>query len=326
MKGRSVHRVVTVGLATAMAVLAADCAALAQAGSSVIATGRIGPLPPLERRVSVDVNKVTPVQALGMVARAMGVTLVLDPDVSERVTMRIARITTRTALDAICQSIGCSWRLDGQALHVDDKPMETDSVRRLGEAFRKPLPSSFKFDRAPLRDVLAALSKESGVTWTVDAADASAPVTVDLGGQTASAAAMQIAHALGWNPFHMEFLTPSSEFQEIRLGRGAPADRGMPEPVYSIGNSVTGPVPIKTLNPAYTKAAMDAKIQGQVDVEFVVQKDGTVGDVRVTRSLDPGRLDQRAVEAVKQWVFKPGRLNGTPVAVRVHAQLVFTLR
>jgi TonB family protein len=326
MKGRTTHPVVTVGLAMAAAFLMAQSAALAQAGSNVVATGRTGPLPPLERRVSVDVNKVAPRHALGMVARAMGVDLVIDPNVKEPVTMRIARIMTRTALDAICQSIGCSWRLEGRTLHVDDRPMEPESFRRIGEAIRKPLPSSFKFDRAPLRDVLAALSRESGVAWTADAADANVPVTVDLGGQTASEAAMQIARALGWSPVNLEFLMPSTESQEIRLRRGTPADQRTPERVYSIGGGVTAPVPIRTPNPGYTKAAMDAKIQGQVEVEFVVQKDGTVGDVRVIRSLDPGRLDQQAVEAVRQWVFNPGRLNGTPVAVRVQAQLVFNLR
>jgi TonB family protein len=71
---------------------------------------------------------------------------------------------------------------------------------------------------------------------------------------------------------------------------------------------------------------MNAKIQGEVDVEFVVRRDGTVGDARVTKSLDPGGLDEEAVKALRQWLFKPGELNGRPVAVRLQAQLMFTLR
>jgi protein TonB len=59
----------------------------------------------------------------------------------------------------------------------------------------------------------------------------------------------------------------------------------------------------------------------------VVLKDGSVGDVQVDRSLDrDSGLDQAAVDAMKQWVFKPGTKDGKPVAVRIHVELTFSLR
>jgi TonB family protein len=59
----------------------------------------------------------------------------------------------------------------------------------------------------------------------------------------------------------------------------------------------------------------------------VVLADGNVGDVTVARSLDTTYgLDQQAVNAAKQWTFKPGTKDGKPVAVRVNIELKFTLK
>ena len=77
----------------------------------------------------------------------------------------------------------------------------------------------------------------------------------------------------------------------------------------------------------YTSDAMKAKIQGSVIVEAVVKTDGTVGDVKVIRSLDPVHgLDKAAVEAAKQSRFVPGSRAGVPVPVIVTIQSSFTLR
>jgi TonB family protein len=69
---------------------------------------------------------------------------------------------------------------------------------------------------------------------------------------------------------------------------------------------------------------MKTRVQGLVELEFVVLADGAVGDVKVVKSLHPG-LDQEAVKAVKQWRFKPGTKDGQPVAVLVAAEMTFTL-
>ena len=72
---------------------------------------------------------------------------------------------------------------------------------------------------------------------------------------------------------------------------------------------------------------MRAKIQGVIEVEAVVQTDGTVGMVRVVRSLDKEHgLDDQAVRAVKQWRFRPGKRGGVAVPVLVSIELTFALR
>jgi protein TonB len=84
---------------------------------------------------------------------------------------------------------------------------------------------------------------------------------------------------------------------------------------------------LREVRPNYTSDAMRAKVQGVVVLECVVQPDGTVGDVHVTRSLDQTfGLDQEAIKAAKQWRFAPGSRMGEPVPVQISIELTFTLR
>ena len=97
--------------------------------------------------------------------------------------------------------------------------------------------------------------------------------------------------------------------------------------VYTPGNGVSLPTVVREVKPEYTAAAREAGIQGLVQMSTVVKADGTVGDVTITESLDPELgLDNQAIQAMKQWTFKPGTREGTPVAVRVDVQMRFTLR
>jgi TonB family protein len=95
--------------------------------------------------------------------------------------------------------------------------------------------------------------------------------------------------------------------------------------VYQIGSGVTPPEVLKQVRPTYTPDALRAMIRGSVVVEVVVQRDGTPAGIRVVRSLDSG-LDRMAVEAVREWRFKPGRLGDTPVDVLVTIILDFNVR
>jgi protein TonB len=94
------------------------------------------------------------------------------------------------------------------------------------------------------------------------------------------------------------------------------------------GNGISPPRLIKEVKPNYTADAMRAKIQGVVTLEAVVLADGSVGPVRVTRSLDPNfGLDQEAERTVKLWRFEPGTNRlGERVPVLVEIEMTFTLR
>jgi protein TonB len=96
---------------------------------------------------------------------------------------------------------------------------------------------------------------------------------------------------------------------------------------YRPGSGVTLPTVLREVKPAYTADAMRAKVQGSVWLECIVMPDGSVGDVKVTRSLDPiFGLDQEAIKAAKMWRFRPGMRQGEPVPVIITIELTFTLR
>jgi protein TonB len=96
---------------------------------------------------------------------------------------------------------------------------------------------------------------------------------------------------------------------------------------YRPGNGVEIPRIIREVKPQYTAEAMRAKIQGAVWLECIVLPDGSVGEVRISKSLDSTfGLDQEAVRAAKQWRFQPGTRFGEPVPVLITIELSFTLR
>lgn len=96
---------------------------------------------------------------------------------------------------------------------------------------------------------------------------------------------------------------------------------------YRPGSGVTLPRSLREVKPAYTAEAMRAKVQGLVLVECIVMPDGSVGDAKIIRSLDPTfGLDQEALKAARQWKFLPGTRLGEPVPVIITIELTFTLR
>jgi len=94
------------------------------------------------------------------------------------------------------------------------------------------------------------------------------------------------------------------------------------------GSGIVDPKLISNVQPKYTPEAMKAKIQGSVELEAIVLTDGTVGDVRVLKSLDKDLgLDQAAIAAAKQWKFRPGTdRSGNPLPVIITLILDFRLR
>lgn len=109
------------------------------------------------------------------------------------------------------------------------------------------------------------------------------------------------------------------------VGRGTGA--GFGGDAYQLGSGIQNPVLLKEVKPAYTSEAMRAKIQGSVELEVVLLANGTVGDVRVKRSLDRvNGLDLEAIKAGKQWLFRPAMdREGKPVPVIITMILDFRL-
>jgi TonB family protein len=107
-------------------------------------------------------------------------------------------------------------------------------------------------------------------------------------------------------------------------GLGPGSDGGFGGGVYKVGNGTTAPVVLYKKEPEYSEEARKAKYQGTVVLYIEVDPSGRAVNPRVLRSLGLG-LDEKAMEAVKQWKFKPGYRDGKPVTVAAQIEVNFRL-
>ena len=85
------------------------------------------------------------------------------------------------------------------------------------------------------------------------------------------------------------------------------------------------PEKISAPQPQYSEIARKARIQGVVIVQAIIDKQGNVTNVKVLKGLPMG-LEEAAVDAIKQWKFKPAMLNGRPVTVYYNLTVNFKLQ
>ena len=98
-----------------------------------------------------------------------------------------------------------------------------------------------------------------------------------------------------------------------------------PEPApgtVRIGGNVSAPRVLSAAEPEFSEEARRSKIGGSVMVYLVVDEQGLPRDVRVTKGLGHG-LDEKAVEAVRKYRFKPATRDGVPVKVEMHVAVNF---
>jgi protein TonB len=94
--------------------------------------------------------------------------------------------------------------------------------------------------------------------------------------------------------------------------------------LYRIGSGVSAPVPLNTVEAEFSDEARKAKYQGIVTVEIIVDAQGNPQNPRVVRPLGMG-LDEKAIEAVRKYRFKPAMKDGKPVPVKISVEINFRL-
>lgn len=107
-------------------------------------------------------------------------------------------------------------------------------------------------------------------------------------------------------------------------GVGPGSGGGFGGGAYRIGGGVSPPTVLSKVEPEYSEEARKAKWQGTVVLQLVVDEHGLPQQMKVTRSLGLG-LDQKAIEAVGKWRFKPGMKDGKPVPVIATIEVNFRL-
>ena len=176
----------------------------------------------LSRRVSLDLKAMAPPDAFKVLADAVGLTAKVDPAVTTPVDILVRDVRARTALDTMCDSIGCAWSVAGGVLvvrpasapdvRVDvrtdrkrealavartearteariekrvDRRVAVETVERIKAALKRTLPADMKFENVPLETASQRLSEALGIRLSITSDDPDVrTLTIDLSNQT----------------------------------------------------------------------------------------------------------------------------------------------
>ena len=107
-------------------------------------------------------------------------------------------------------------------------------------------------------------------------------------------------------------------------GAGPGSGGGYGGGLMSVGGGVAAPEVIHSVEPEFTEDARRANFQGSVSIKLIVDSQGNPQNVQLVRHLGMG-LDEKAIEAVRQYKFKPAMYQGHPVAVQIVVEMNFHL-
>jgi TonB family protein len=106
----------------------------------------------------------------------------------------------------------------------------------------------------------------------------------------------------------------------VGIGSGGGYGGGL----MSVGGGVSAPQVIHSVDPEFTDAARQAKYEGAVSIQLIVDRQGNPENIQVVRHLGMG-LDEKAIEAVRQYKFRPAMFQGKPVPVQMVINVNFHL-
>lgn len=107
-------------------------------------------------------------------------------------------------------------------------------------------------------------------------------------------------------------------------GHGVGSGGGYGGGLMSVGGGVSAPQVLHAVEPDFTEEARRANFQGNVQIKLIVDSQGNPQDIRVLSHLGMG-LEQKAVDAVRQYKFKPAMFQGHPVSVEIVLDVDFRL-
>ncbi|MGA8041496.1 MAG: energy transducer TonB, partial [Terracidiphilus sp.] len=108
------------------------------------------------------------------------------------------------------------------------------------------------------------------------------------------------------------------------IGVGPGAGSGYGGGLMSVGGGVSAPQVIHSVEPEFTEDARRANYQGSVSIRLIVDSQGSPQDVRLESHLGMG-LEEKAIEAVKQYKFRPAIYQGHAVSVQIVINVAFHL-
>jgi hypothetical protein len=175
----------------------------------------------LDSRIDVRLEAMPAADAFRQIINGLGYELQMDASISQPVTLWVTHVSARTALNVLCESLGCQWRVNGTRLVVSEAGTgEVGSATSMGVAgktgaergkgvaanvlvnLRKPLPVDMQFKDVPVSTVLRAMSEVSGIEITTDEPLASRHITLSEGVRTVEDALKAVVEEAGG--FNME--------------------------------------------------------------------------------------------------------------------------
>ena len=176
--------------------------------------------PTLDSRIEVRFEAAPAAEVFRQIISGLGLELQIDSAVDDPVTIWVTNVAARTALNVVCESLGCTWRTDGTRLVVSpsgaaflksdgkvprlavgqavDREKTLKLVKlTLHEQLARPLPVDMQFKDVPVSTILRALSEVSGLEITADEPVASKHVTLTGSGRTVEDALKAVIEQAG---------------------------------------------------------------------------------------------------------------------------------
>jgi TonB family protein len=224
-------------------------------------------------------------------------------------------------LSTLCLAQQASSGSTGSATAI---PNSTPPVVALGEPISVSTP---KYPKDALKEriegsvVLTLLVSEKGQVENA---------TVVSGNPELAEAAVEAVHKWKYTPYegkdHRPMEVQTVVTIEFNVTHDGPAVFASYRPlsiplVYRVGNGIKPPQIIHQADPEYSKWSHGGS-QGTCVLELIVDDEGVPRNLRVVKAIGDG-LDEKAVEAVRQWRFRPATKDGKPVAVLINVEVTF---
>jgi TonB family protein len=208
---------------------------------------------------------------------------------------------------------GTWWRLPQMAQRLG---LTADQQKKMDDVFQQA--------RLRLIDLNAVVQKEEVVMEPLMATEQPDEARIVAQIDKVAQARAELEKANARMLLGIRRVLTADQWEKLKADPGGPAPfaAGASPAVFRVGEGVTPPVLISKVEPQYTEEARQAKFQGTVVLYVEVGPDGRATNIKVQRSLGMG-LDEKAIEAVKQWRFAPGMKDGRPVVVAATLEVNF---
>jgi protein TonB len=119
---------------------------------------------------------------------------------------------------------------------------------------------------------------------------------------------------------HLESVEPLADADTVLL---QPSPDAKPLEVKLLSGSLAEGMLLRRVQPDYPSIARDARVSGTVVIQAKINKEGGIENLQVVSG--PPMLRQAALDAVKQWRYRPYLLDGEPVEVLTTVNVFFSL-